>query len=87
MLQSPSSALTTIETDDSIEYLSPVANLLRHLILTRFHETARWDLIITSFALTQSGQRYMRGIGNRCDPPITEDFSDDDDNDSEDEDL
>ena len=60
-----------------MEDLMPALDPLRHFIQQRFFETARWDLIVTSYALTYPGRKHLRKIGNEGDHPITEEFSDD----------
>jgi len=79
LIHSTLGALKTIEAKKTIEYLLPVIEPLHHAVEHRFHDTAKWDLIVTSYALTHPGRRHLRKIGNEGDHPITEDFSDDED--------
>jgi len=67
-----------IEEQGELKYHGPVVPLIRSFIKKRFQETARWDLIVTSFALTIEGRYFIRKeCSSDTMPGLTEGLSDD----------
>ena len=64
-------------------YFNKALHTMRMLIVNRFQKTARFDLIITSFALTYEGRKFFREFCSKSDPPLTEEFSDQENDDSQ----
>ena len=57
-------------------YFYSTIPIIRNLIVSRFQQTARFDLIISSFSLTFEGRNFFRKFYAKSNPPLTEDFSD-----------
>ena len=66
-------------TNGFMKYFNAALHIMRMLIVNRFQKTARFDLIITSFAFTFEGRKFFREFCAKSDPPLTEEFSDQED--------
>ena len=62
---------------EDIDILRPLIPEIQNGIVFRFTTTARWDLIITSFALTHNGRKFFRKKYANTVPPLTEEYSGD----------